>query len=143
MSINKSSFLYFVKRIALTTIFGVMLSTLAVAGTNAAGFSFLDSVKDFFGMQPSQERALPEPLAPAETLTNARSGHTATLLADGKVLFTGGDETGSAEIYDLVTGQFVPTGNLGTARSGHTATLLADGRVLCRPSPCWPCLGPR
>jgi hypothetical protein len=64
-----------------------------------------------------------------------RSGHTATLLKNGKVLIVGGwtgryDLRGSAEIYDPAANTFTATGNLVVERAGNTATLLADGRVL-------------
>ncbi len=64
-----------------------------------------------------------------------RSGHTATLLKNGRVLIVGGwtgryDLRGSAEIYDPAANTFTPTGNLAIERAGNTATLLADGRVL-------------
>jgi large repetitive protein len=66
---------------------------------------------------------------PTGNMTSARSGHSATLLSDGRVLITGGvDQT--AEIYDPAAGTFVPTGNMFTARSGQTATMLSDGKVL-------------
>ena len=72
-------------------------------------------------------------------LNTGRSGHTATLLANGKVLVVGGRDhiappffglTGSAELYDPATETWSSTGNLNTSRSGHTATLLANGQVL-------------
>ncbi|HEY1468167.1 MAG TPA: kelch repeat-containing protein [Candidatus Acidoferrum sp.] len=72
---------------------------------------------------------------PAGSMTLGRSGHTATLLKNGKVLIVGG-WTGrdasrrTAEIYDPATGKFTPTGSLAVERSGNTATLLPDGKVL-------------
>jgi len=58
----------------------------------------------------------------------ARTGHTATLLTDGRVLVAGGDI--STEIFDPTTNSFSNTGSMVVARNGATATLLADGRVL-------------
>jgi large repetitive protein len=60
-----------------------------------------------------------------------RAAHTATLLANGKVLIAGGFNStanlASAEVYDPAAGAFVVTGTMTTARSSHTATLLANG----------------
>jgi hypothetical protein len=74
-------------------------------------------------------------------LNTARCGHTATLLASGKVLVVGGSNGGncsstnlttldSAELYDPVTGSWSVTGSLKQPRTNHTATLLPSGRVL-------------
>jgi uncharacterized delta-60 repeat protein len=71
-----------------------------------------------------------------DNMTEARFGHTATLLPDGKVLVVGGDPgdgtiAQSAELYDPSSGRWTATGSMAEARgSGHTATLLSDGRVL-------------
>src|SRR5262245_8684999 len=62
-------------------------------------------------------------------MSTARAGHTATLLANGKVLVVGGGD-GTAELFDLATGTFSLTGSPITPRSGHAAVLLSDGRVL-------------
>ena len=72
------------------------------------------------------------------SMSAGRSGATATLLHDGRVLVLGGDNgcaTGcqsfhSAETYDPKTGKFAIAGVMIAARSKFTATLLPDGRVL-------------
>jgi WD40 repeat protein len=68
------------------------------------------------------------------SLVNARSGHTATLLPNGKVLVTGGTADNaalaSAELYDPASGTWTATGSLAERRFGHTATLLPNGKVL-------------
>lgn len=68
-------------------------------------------------------------------LITARFGHTATELANGKVLIVGGQASGggylgSAELFDLLSGTWSSVGTLSSARTGHTATLLANGKVL-------------
>jgi hypothetical protein len=55
--------------------------------------------------------------------------HTATLLANGKVLVTGGHDA-SAELYDPTSGTFAATGSMSVGRNSHTATQLASGKVL-------------
>ena len=71
---------------------------------------------------------------PGGALSEGRAGHTATRLANGKVLIAGGygEEPSllTAALYDRVSDTFTPTGSMQIARVGHTATLLNDGRVL-------------
>lgn len=72
------------------------------------------------------------------SLAQARTRHTATKLANGKVLVAGGlfyngvayQVLNSAAIYDPATGAWTTTGVMKLGRYWHTATLLADGKVL-------------
>jgi hypothetical protein len=68
------------------------------------------------------------------SMETPRAYQTGTLLGDGTVLVTGGNDSNStvatAEVYDPTAGTFSPTGGLATARQSHTATLLNDGTVL-------------
>jgi hypothetical protein len=77
---------------------------------------------------------------PAGSLNVARRSHRDILLADGRVLVTGGttavagDLTSvsirSAEVYDPSAGTFVPVGDMIVARQSHHLVRLNDGRVL-------------
>jgi hypothetical protein len=69
------------------------------------------------------------------SMTAARAYHTATTLADGRVLVIGGvDENGQAlastELYDPRADRWTAGPSLLAARREHTATLLPDGSVL-------------
>jgi len=89
-----------------------------------------------FGI-PAMERALEAlseavedtALAAAGIVNVAHTGHTATLLDNGRVLVAGGS-TRSAELFNPSTGAFTATEKLSTARTGHTATLLENSQVL-------------
>lgn len=82
----------------------------------------------------------PPPLPPTAGFTvtgsmqAARSDHTATPLATGKVLITGGDNFGNslatAELFDSASGSFSAIGSMGTPREVHGAVLLLSGKVL-------------
>jgi len=72
----------------------------------------------------------------ATNMQQARAGHTATFLGEGKVLIVGGvDASGqvlaTAELYDAETGLYTTlSSSLPTGVWGHSATLLDDGTVL-------------
>lgn len=71
----------------------------------------------------------------AGKMLEPRSGHTATLLADGRVLIAGGmrrnqDFYRSAELYDPPSGKFQATGAMSMGRVGQIAVLLSTGKVL-------------
>jgi hypothetical protein len=66
-----------------------------------------------------------------------RGTHTATKLADGRVLVVGGSNRGddytgidSVRLYDPSTGIWTSTGSINGQREWHTTTLLANGKVL-------------
>jgi hypothetical protein len=71
-------------------------------------------------------------------MIESRFAHTATLLANGKVLVAGGqggdvvgnDALASAELYDPSVESWTATLGMKWSRSSHTATALADDRVL-------------
>jgi N-acetylneuraminic acid mutarotase len=69
-----------------------------------------------------------------QSMRTSRTGHTATLLPDGRVLVIGGYDAdrdfASAELYDPASGTWTATGSMIKERRYHTATLLLDGRVL-------------
>lgn len=74
------------------------------------------------------------PFVATGSMTIPRQGHTATLLATGKVLIAGGHTSfagiSDAELYDPATGTCSATGNMAQAQTGHSALLLSDGKVL-------------
>lgn len=79
-------------------------------------------------------------VAPVAEMQAPRAVHSATTLADGRVLVVGGctrdscelgsDAGAVAELYDPGDGRFEQSGRLREWRDDHTATLLRTGRVL-------------
>ncbi len=71
----------------------------------------------------------------APPMSAARAAHTASTLADGRVLIAGGftgEESAatSAELFDPRSGRFAPLPPMVSPRHSHTATLLPNGKVL-------------
>ena len=110
---------------------------LLVGGGFFAGF-----VETYGSIVSEAYEAAAQTLRSTGQLSESRKGHTATLLADGRVLISGGESGGfgplyyrhdlrdSAEIFDPLTNSFTPAGRMHRTRTEHTATLLPDGRVL-------------
>ncbi len=75
--------------------------------------------------------------SPMSPMTTARVAHSASTLADGRVLVAGGNAGGlgaphlaSSEIFDPPMGMFVSGPSLVIPRSGHTATALPSGDAI-------------
>jgi N-acetylneuraminic acid mutarotase len=66
-------------------------------------------------------------------MNSARYHHTASVLTDGKVLFSGGlgdASLSNAELYEPSTKIWTNTSKMHSPRGGHTASVLIDGTVL-------------
>ncbi|HUP69390.1 MAG TPA: kelch repeat-containing protein [Acidimicrobiales bacterium] len=107
-----------------------------VAGGNGGGFEGLASAEVF---DPAADAGAGR-WAGTGSFRRARGGHTATTIAGGRVLVTGGGPgypgeevpgpLASAEIYDPTERTWALTSYLASPRAGHTASLLPDGTVL-------------
>jgi hypothetical protein len=72
------------------------------------------------------------------SMSEPRESHAAVSLDDGRVLVAGGHRgrgrdtviSRSAEIYDVATGRFGPTGSMTIRRHKHDAVAVGAGRVL-------------
>jgi len=124
--------------LGLITVAAAVLSSTSLAGTlSQKFFARAAALVTSSQMAPANHTlSLEEAAAPAvsTTMLVERRGHTATRLADARVLIAGGENgTGTlntTEIYDPASGTFSAAANMATARADHSATLLADGRVL-------------
>src|SRR3954447_10213674 len=69
----------------------------------------------------------------AGSLPTGRYNHTATLLQDGRVLVTGGNNSGplaAAQLSAPATSGWSNAAPMRVARHGHAAVLLKSGKVL-------------
>ena len=94
----------------------------------------LDSQNNVLDTAELYDPAARKFIAVANTMSDRRTFHTATLLLTGKVLVAGGatnlsgDTTSSADIYDPATNSFTPaTFPMDHQRAAHTATLFPTG----------------
>lgn len=113
-------------------------TSAAITPTATAQATIAETAKIVTPAPSVATQPAPPGLSAALTMTTGRATHTATLLADGRVLIAGGFRQegrsevpiASAEIYDPVSNTFQATGDLKEPRDGHVAALLPDGQVL-------------
>ena len=109
----------------------VLVTGGTTAGTGAAGGGQT--------INPERSAEIFDPRTGAwrttQTMSTGRFEHTATSLADGKVLIVGGQGPGeggrltslaTAELYDPAADTFVGTSSLAEGRTNHAAVLLSD-----------------
>jgi hypothetical protein len=129
---------------------GDLSSQVQVSGTvnlNLPGsYTLAYSVKDAAGLEATATRTVEVVKGPTNcckpnaghflptggTSPVMHQQHTATLLADGRVLAVGdwNDWLLEGSVYEPLTGMWTRTGKTRTTHRLHTATLLEDGRVL-------------
>ncbi len=112
------------RRLIKAAVIAVLILTAGIFVNNGSGpvasAEFFDTTGAFVAAPP---------------MSTPRSAHSATVLADGRILVAGGSTgtaaTNAAEIFDPALNSWTAVaGGMIQARSNHTASLLADGRVL-------------
>ncbi|MGO9085651.1 MAG: kelch repeat-containing protein [Candidatus Sulfotelmatobacter sp.] len=108
---------------------GVLSGTPSAAGSSSITVNVEDSLqqKTTTPLQVTLQVSA-DGFHSAASMKSPRVQHTATLLANGKVLVTGGDNTSpsTGELYDPSADTFTSVGNMSAAFDSHTATLLCD-----------------
>lgn len=128
---------------------GMMLQIFPPSLISLSSVSFYDPVTGIFSatFMPTGGGGATTP-----AMATARSSHTQTTMADGRVLITGGfigasgtnqgTPTASVEIFDPVTGTMSAGPAMSTPRADHRAALLSDGRVLVAGGSSWQLFDP-
>ena len=112
---------------------GILSGTPSTAGIFPITLTVTDALNQSSSATPFTIRvAIARPSAAftptGGTMTVPRSGHTATLLLDGRVLIAGGGAA-FAELYDAPTQTFTQTGSMTLAQDARSATLLANSTL--------------
>ena len=110
----------------------VVVSAMPSQAATPGSLKPVPSASPFATTAPSAAATTMSPargFTPTGRMKMARNGHTATLLADGRVLIAGGSDA-SAELFLPGSGIFQPTGSMSMSRTFATATRLANGSVL-------------
>ena len=133
-----------------TTLMLVLLGLVALGTTALASTLSLDSSLRQLLLGPKSDQTgegvlhpraaaantiLPVTLPQGPSLAVERKGHTATRLADGRVLIVGGENAGGgflneSEIFDPTAGTFSSAATMAVGRTDHAAVKLLDGKVL-------------
>lgn len=116
--------------VARQTHTATLLKTGQVLVTGGFGAGTTTATCELFNPATNMWTLLPA----SGNMTSPRNNHTATLLANGKVLVAGGSDTGpalnTAELFDPATRTWATTGAMPTPRYGHRSVRLQDGTVL-------------
>src|SRR5215813_13479863 len=129
--------------VGMIVVLSVLIGGLVATDAHLSGFgNALYSVKTAKSKPAPSKSTTPvkmkqrdvRQIGAAGYLNVERRGHTATPLADGRLLIIGGEnENGpvaEVEIFDPSSRTFSLAGRSITPRADHTATKLADGRVM-------------